>query len=308
MGNYSGRYTAKEIDAAISSMNSRGMLTDDIALNNSMTIPNDTVSYINKSIGTATFVFNVPNNNLYHKWTVVFTTKSSPNVTINMSDNGTVSMPASFTLSAYKKYILTVEGRASSYVLSYSEYSLPYDAEIDYIEATGTQWIDTGISTDITHIEYDFVVTNGTIDSELAIIGHDQGSDAGLITEVFVDPNRVACWIKSGTYVHADVESSNNTFDVRTGMIPTELYMYVNGTKYSRAIDVSEAVRNIYIFTHGGSRFYKGKLYNMSIKYNGVLLANYTPVRVNTTGYLYDRVTGKLLGSESGQFVLGTDV
>ena len=125
---------------------------------------------------------------------------------------------------------------------------------------------------------------------------------------MFFESNKLAYWIKTGTYVSADVVASNNTFNVKVGMTPTELYMYVNGTKYSRGIEVSEAIRNIYMFKHVNESFYKGKLYNMSIKNNGVFLANYTPVRVNTTGYLYDRITGKLLESEAGQFVLGPDV
>lgn len=43
---------------------------------------------------------------------------------------------------------------------------MPYDAEVEYLESTGTQWIDTGISTDsIYAFSFEFAIPNGATQS-----------------------------------------------------------------------------------------------------------------------------------------------
>jgi hypothetical protein len=53
----------------------------------------------------------------------------------------------------------------------------------------------------------------------------------------------------------------------------------------------------------------KAKIGAVSITVGGSLVRDYIPVRVGTTGYMYDRVSGNLFGnSGTGSFVLGNDV
>lgn len=50
------------------------------------------------------------------------------------------------------------------------------------------------------------------------------------------------------------------------------------------------------------------KLYKFSITLDNVLVRDFIPVRVGQTGYLYDKVSHKLFGAISGNFILGQDV
>lgn len=52
-------------------------------------------------------------------------------------------------------------------------------------------------------------------------------------------------------------------------------------------------------------RFYSGKIWDSSY----ALVRDFIPVRIDTTGYLYDNVSKQLFGnSGTGDFVLGPDV
>lgn len=51
-----------------------------------------------------------------------------------------------------------------------------------------------------------------------------------------------------------------------------------------------------------------GNIYSCKMWLNGVLVRDYIPVRVGTTGYMYDRVSCSLFGNAgSGSFVVGPD-
>lgn len=58
-----------------------------------------------------------------------------------------------------------------------------------------------------------------------------------------------------------------------------------------------------------GSYPLSGKVYYLKIYQNDNLVRDFIPVRVGTTGYLYDRVSGQLFeNSGSGSFTYGNDV
>lgn len=308
MAIYNSVYTSEQIDDAITKINTVGIVANDVVANSSITISNDTVVCVDNSISAATFNFTVPDDTLYHKWVVIFNTKSNPDITISMSDGGTVLFPNSLVFSAYKKYVLTIEGKKSLYTSYCHEYSLPYDAELDYIEVSGTQWVDTGLTVNVRNLEFEFTVTNSTISGEAAVVGNDTGISDGPITEVYFTQSTVGYYIKSGVSKSASVTSSNATFNIKAGTTENEIYLYVNGAQYIGEVAIPEKLRKIYLFKHGGGTFYKGKISCFLIKYNGTTLRNYIPVRVNNTGYLYDKIEGKLYESESGQFILGSDI
>ena len=51
------------------------------------------------------------------------------------------------------------------------------------------------------------------------------------------------------------------------------------------------------------------KIYYFKIYDNGVLVRDFIPVRVGTTGYMYDSVSGRLFGNDgTGDFIVGADV
>lgn len=68
--------------------------------------------------------------------------------------------------------------------------------------------------------------------------------------------------------------------------------------------------QSIYIFRgRANAGTPKVKVFSAKIYDGDILMRDYIPVRVGTTGYLYDKVSGQLFGnSGSGDFILGNDI
>jgi len=183
-----------------------------------------------------------------------------------------------------------------------------YDAEIEYLESTGTQWIDTGVyhnegqsyAIDIiatpTKVESDFIATR---------IGNG-GMVVGFYNYFVFGYNRPNSRIdterlevkKTELHIEYEFKDGNRT-------------LMVNGISYSKEGATYSANSTIRIY--GG---YQGVYYS-SIKCkrvifrdaNNNLLIDMIPVRVGQVGYMYDKVSKQLFGNAgTGDFVLGPDV
>ena len=192
---------------------------------------------------------------------------------------------------------------------------LPYDAEVEYLEGTGTQWIDTG------------VVANGEFDAEYTI------STPSSFSSIVVGGARSATqhlnfgqYEPSGNFIMAYLSwywtalgtiAANTIYTTRIHYASGSQTATVNGTAaLGNSYTGTESLNlNIYLFKrnfYGASdtiRPMTGKMYSFKIWQNGVLVRDYIPVRRGNVGYLYDRVTRKLFGNAgTGDFVLGPDV
>lgn len=215
--------------------------------------------------------------------------------------NKGVTVPANATLDGYAALVDSIQtGGGGS--------SLPYDAEVEYIESTGTQYIDTGITivyaTDIVEMSLNIAITSNT-SRQL------NGANGSLFFGINASKAFEFSGASAGTY--------NNSFK--------DWYLHCKtGQKVSGAIDGvtksgSAAVGSatyeyaIYLFALGSrdnaaaSFFVKQKLRNTIIKKNGMVVRYFIPVRVGQTGYLYDKVSGNLFGNAgTSSFTLGPDV
>jgi hypothetical protein len=189
---------------------------------------------------------------------------------------------------------------------------LPYDAEVEFLESTGTQWIDTGVLYD-------------TGNSYLV------EAICQFSTTPSGDYNYIAGWGAGGAFGGGpngwtDGQNGNNGGGVSTSV--TNISMIINegvsGSTVTTFTPGKAVTRNPHSYlpnhTNGGFplfgayipdlkllgnvRFYAAKFY-----INNVLVRDFIPVRKGTVGYLYDRVSGKLFGNAgTGDFVLGPDV
>lgn len=196
-----------------------------------------------------------------------------------------------------------------------TEKALPYDAEIEYLETTGTQWIDTGIiPTTTTYVRSKFVNLNAT--GEVIIGFHDTEGNAWRLFNVFSER------------IYFDMPSNNNNplrmNKFSGGIVVNALYEYELGNRYvkdlttginiledatlstrngTNSIGVSGTKKGGTTLVTSRNRFYYVQIYDGSILFDGI------PVRVGQTGYLYDKVSGKLFGnSGTGDFILGPDI
>lgn len=176
---------------------------------------------------------------------------------------------------------------------------LPYDAEVEYLENTGTQWINLPVSVakgDAFGVEIRFILLT---------------TSAGYN----IWNSNVTSAFRSWTY------SYNSTSKAMT------LASYIGGNAtnggwnaiYGEVTDcivsttqVGTRVLNRIITAFTNLRLldsFKCKLMSFNVEHEGSVIYNLIPVRKGTTGYLYDKVSGQLFGnSGTGAFVVGPDV
>ena len=180
----------------------------------------------------------------------------------------------------------------------------PYDAEIEYLEGTGTQYIETGIIPNADTGIYINAYSSNNIDSYVVGLRNTTGDTRWCIGH------------SNGYYY-----GYNNYNNSRIGANPTELWLNYNNDGLFRSISNSYSLPtlsftpayNIRLFGSAGIvasyTSWKGKLYNVKITQGNNLIMDLIPVRKDTTGYMYDKVSGRLFGnSGTGDFILGEDI
>lgn len=185
------------------------------------------------------------------------------------------------------------------------EKGLPYDAEIEYIEsADGNQYIDTNIIPDEDTVAQIKVMNKYATRS--CILGY-YGSETtswrlfNNVSKIYFD-----------SYSGYRIIGGNNSFEANA------IYEFEIGNNYVKDIPTNTILvsGNSYTGTGisticvNGNRLHtsSNKWYYLKIYKNGVLQRDMIPVRVGITGYMYDKVSGRLFGNDgTGDFVLGPD-
>lgn len=198
--------------------------------------------------------------------------------------------------------------------------ALPYDAEVEWLESTGTQYIDTGIiaNSDIS-MESCFAITatpfffvqGMSLNQNCAIVVIGQYYNESTLSAVFATGNR------EGASIPFD-------YEYHTYYVSRHYQKVDNVTSYITSGDtlgcspisgVCRQLISIYLFARNidwSAEWNKGymkcrKKYD-KIWYRNILIADYIPVRKNGVGYMYDKVSGQLFGNQgTGQFIIGPD-
>jgi hypothetical protein len=185
-----------------------------------------------------------------------------------------------------------------------------YDAEIEYLESTGTQCINTGISGG-SNAEYSITVAllNGNTYYE-HICGSVRNAQGAPKIYVDVDPamNSVAAeWFTTAAQrvkLFNKTDTSIHTVEYKGGKI------YLDGVQKASIGTYGFGSLNFCIFNYLAEELpgTKMRLYSASVSLGGNLVRDFIPVRVGNVGYMYDKVSGQLFGnSGTGDFVLGQD-
>ena len=181
--------------------------------------------------------------------------------------------------------------------------ALPYDSEIEYLESTGTQYIDTNIARSSGHA-YEVVADICPISFDgkpMFSVGSDYtgyfvsaftGNKLGFNTSYYIINNGVR---QSYTYN----QSSNGRKCTLTDGI--------NTTSVNRS-SANYSGYTIKLFCNVTSNKGTLKFYKFNVKEDASIVLDLIPVRCGTTGYMYDRVSGTLFGNAgTGDFILGND-
>lgn len=198
----------------------------------------------------------------------------------------------------------------------------PYDAEIEYLESTGTQYIDTGVylqSSDTVSMRADapFAINEALWSARnlgeypwvtftlFRLGGTDQTIgrfDYGKYTKESTDINTEFDFSEwSGVHEYKAVANKLYIDDI--------LYATGKADQFTTGGPVrllaSESTRNFGDIVN----FFHGKVYGFRGIRNGTTVMDLIPVRVGSVGYLYDKVSGQLFGNAgTGEFVIGPDV
>lgn len=197
--------------------------------------------------------------------------------------------------------------------------SLPFDSAVAYLESTGTQYIDTGLTPGDNEMDYEIVVANKGDSTLRAGYGCRQTSSA------YVPSTYVTFFNDRGNGGQARVDIANSGSSVYTAAIIGEIQTFIwdSATKTLRrfkdgnegtpitAGSKSACHYSFVLFgvNTAGNKYAGASLAIYSAKFwkNGNLVRDYIPVRKGMTGELYDRMTGTF-ATRVGMFVFGPDV
>ena len=192
---------------------------------------------------------------------------------------------------------------------------LPFDAEVEYIESTGTQWIDTGRP-----IPSDFwfdatIDITGTDNAFKTLLGARIGSGNRDYQFSFqgADNRFLARYGTADSQAYVPLQTGMTRIRVESGG-----KLYINES-FVRQLGVASPsdLLNMYIFAlnDNGAASQKAKYIRLySLKYGGTNEAHdLIPVRFTneqgvSEGAMYDRVSGELFGNQgTGSFIIGPD-
>lgn len=184
-------------------------------------------------------------------------------------------------------------------------YEYTFDT-LEYLESTGTQWIDTGIAT--TNSDFGFTLDAMPLTSSDTYPVGSRASDAGK--RFFGIRSNSSSTFAYGWQWYKTSEASQSYVNVRTQMSLN----WLNAKQASIGNDVAElqdAVidngSNISLFGVSGGLLWKGRIYSATISKGYQVVADYIPVRkLDGTVCMYDFISGEFkVNSGSGTFVAG---
>lgn len=188
--------------------------------------------------------------------------------------------------------------------------NLPYDADVEYLQSGGTQYINTGyLPTDATVL---FAKYYCNVKEKSPVFVRWTGASTYDTYGVYIKSitsTIVYCGRYSANkYVTINVSASNDIY-LDIGLTGIS----INGTSVALTRGTFTSTYPLWLFignnmdaSFGAS---SAKIYVCRASENGVKQMDLIPVRKNGVGYMYDRVTDTLFGNDgTGDFVIGQDV
>ena len=196
---------------------------------------------------------------------------------------------------------------------------LPYDAEVEYLESTGTQYIDTGIvpllGTSM-HIKFSPLLAYSTY--EYCFCGAANALNSQPHYDVNAYRGHITIWNGSSFFDTSAQLAVDAMYDLYVNASSTTLSVTVNGSVVTGSRNNGMySANSFYIFSlnvdNQAYRHTKMRLYGFEMTYDSVLLRDMIPVRFTneqnqSEGAMYDRVSGALFrNAGTGAFTIGPD-
>ena len=190
---------------------------------------------------------------------------------------------------------------------------LPYDAEVEYLESTGTQWIDTGVIIP-PDVDFEFTgsivrdITNGCVFGETYEFRWGKSNPGYALVTTSNGKIYLRYGNSTDTAIGLTSIGLGNTFTVSLSGTSFQINRQHVAT-VSRISSFAGTVSSMGVFRRncllvGDSTYGAVRINNL--KFGN--LFDLIPVRNGTVGYLYDRVSGELFGNAgTGAFIIGPD-
>lgn len=215
-----------------------------------------------------------------------------------------VTVPAATTLDGYAALVDQIQGGGR----------FPYGAEIEYLQCDGNQYINNFYTE---NASTQVLVVNIQYQGLGDLMGNTTSYQNGCKIVGVLDSGYPFVYYKpTGTRILIqDNYTSSSKVSLGAGFSKTS-------SKFSLTVDNRSAVTGNYsglystvshrLFSRNNSNassHFNGKFYGIQIKEDNVLVRDCIPLRIGTTGYVYDKISGILFANNgSGSFTLGPDV
>lgn len=193
-----------------------------------------------------------------------------------------------------------------------------YDAEIEYLQSSGTQWIELGrkLNSSVDIIDIDFTLIS-QVSSTSGLFGARTAADNKNFSVIVASNNNIVLDMNNGDLSRYRLNSETTGYNKRcTVFMQNNLRnIYFNGIQAAytnisaqsfitdhnaelfRISDLQNNIPSIRLHSFKWRQFGTGWIYDM------------IPVRVGQKGYMYDKISGELFGNAgTGDFILGHDV
>ena len=187
---------------------------------------------------------------------------------------------------------------------------LPYDAEVEYLESTGTQYILSQyniIAGNIFELDISFVE-----DSSLGNTSVMAGRNASNY-ECFIRKNG-AGYFGGGSFSSQFSIEYNTRYKMCFDLTAGAMSFTVNDTLLKSSSSTQPDRKQFPLFAVAAAaqnninQIRKARIYSFKSWSGGVLVEDYIPFRVGTVGYMYARVSGQLFRNQgTGAFLWGHD-
>ena len=217
------------------------------------------------------------------------------------------------TSSAYDHSTKTVSISSVTGFVSITAVGRPYDAEVEYLQSSGTQYIDlrNKINSDTDAIDVEFVL----LQNNSGVFGARDGASSKNFSLQVTFSSSIVVDINNGDYSTYRLDSGTSAVNKRctVHMEKSNKKISYDGIQIASSTTVSQSfttTNNAYLFAVNGVTGSPSiRLYPLLWKRSGNTLLDLIPVRKDGIGYLYDKVNKQLFGnSGTSSFSYGNDV
>lgn len=192
----------------------------------------------------------------------------------------------------------------------------PYDAEVEYLQSDGNQYIDTNIVLTKNYaITIDCAVISGTsFPTVLGAMSENNQFSIPLALNNSGNPYTQVGGARSFATLYSTNKFGSTIVSYTCSGNGSRQYISDREKSVYDSISGNLSTLSMYMFARhrydtSVGNYATAKIGKVSITIGGILRRDYIPVRVGNVGYMYDKVSKQLFGNDgTGDFILGNDI